>query len=161
MGDTSAVFGVDLVEHQDGPERGLRVLRFRTGGGLVFESMVDRAMDVGTAELHGIGQALADDVEHRSLITIGTAKVAMNNALQPTQILSRQRPAQPELIADLFDLGRIKLIQGTAVQRVAQVTMRQLERAKRDQREQEQEHTCVEQSRYDEARDRVTSYAPQ
>jgi Domain of unknown function (DUF4432) len=54
MGDTSAVFGVDLVEHQDGLERGLRVLRFRTVGGLVFESMVDRAMDVGTGELHGV-----------------------------------------------------------------------------------------------------------
>jgi hypothetical protein len=54
VGDLSAVLGVDLLEHQDGPERGLRTLRFRTGGGLVFECMVDRAMDVGTIELHGV-----------------------------------------------------------------------------------------------------------
>jgi Domain of unknown function (DUF4432) len=54
VGDQSALFGVELVEHGDGLERSLRVLRFRTGGGLVFESMVDRAMDVGTMELLGV-----------------------------------------------------------------------------------------------------------
>jgi hypothetical protein len=54
VGDSSQLFGIDLVEHADGPARGLRVLRIRTGGGLVAEIMVDRAMDVGTMELMGV-----------------------------------------------------------------------------------------------------------
>lgn len=53
VGDSSQLFGVDLLEHADGPARGGRVLRLRTGGGLVAEIMVDRAMDVGTLELFG------------------------------------------------------------------------------------------------------------
>jgi hypothetical protein len=48
-------FGVSLLEHLDGPERGVRVLQFRTGGGLAFDVYVDRAMDVGSMSLHGIG----------------------------------------------------------------------------------------------------------
>ena len=54
VGDSSQLFGIDLVEHADGPGRGLRSLRLRTGGGLVAEIMVDRAMDVGTLELMGV-----------------------------------------------------------------------------------------------------------
>ncbi len=53
VGDSSQLFGIDLVEHADGPARGLRVLRIRTGG-LVAEIMVDRAMDVGTMDLMGV-----------------------------------------------------------------------------------------------------------
>ena len=31
VGDTSQLFGVDLLKHYDGVERGVRLLRFRTG----------------------------------------------------------------------------------------------------------------------------------
>lgn len=54
VGSRKAAFGVDLVELADGAERGVRVLRFRSGGGLVAEVFVDRCMDVGTMELHGV-----------------------------------------------------------------------------------------------------------
>ena len=52
--DPSLLFGVDLLECQDGPERGLRVLRFRTGGGLDFDVMLDRAMDIGVMRFGGL-----------------------------------------------------------------------------------------------------------
>ena len=38
--------GVRLVSLGDGVERGLRVLEFRTGSGLAFDVLVDRAMDI-------------------------------------------------------------------------------------------------------------------
>ncbi len=47
-------YGVTLVEHLDGPERGVRVLRFRTGSGLAFEVLLDRGMDIAGLELHGL-----------------------------------------------------------------------------------------------------------
>lgn len=46
--------GVRQAVLADGPERGVRVLEFRTGAGLRFESMIDRAMDLGAAEFRGI-----------------------------------------------------------------------------------------------------------
>lgn len=49
-GDLAAVGGVRAVTLDDGSERGLRCLEFRTGGGLRFEVLVDRAMDIGVAE---------------------------------------------------------------------------------------------------------------
>lgn len=54
LGDTSQAFGIDLVTCADGPERGLRLLRLRTGGGLEAEILVDRAMDVGAMSLFGV-----------------------------------------------------------------------------------------------------------
>ncbi len=54
LGDGSQGFGIDLVRYDDGPERGLRALRLRTGGGLEAEILVDRAMDVGTMSLFGV-----------------------------------------------------------------------------------------------------------
>jgi hypothetical protein len=47
VGDFSQNFGVDLLTHSDGRERAVRVLRFRTGSGLSFDIMVDRAIDLG------------------------------------------------------------------------------------------------------------------
>jgi hypothetical protein len=38
----------------DGGERGVRVLEFRTGSGFEFDVLVDRAFDVGRAELRGM-----------------------------------------------------------------------------------------------------------
>jgi len=54
LGDPAQAFGVDLVVYDDGPERGLRALRLRTGGGLEAEILVDRAMDVGAMSLFGV-----------------------------------------------------------------------------------------------------------
>lgn len=66
VGDESQLFGVDLVEHADGPERGVRSLRFRTGGGLTAEILVDRAMDVGSLDLHGVPLAWRSPTGFRS-----------------------------------------------------------------------------------------------
>ena len=54
-GDLPAAGGVRSVVLGDGAERGLRVLEFRTGGGLSFDVLVDRAMDIGAAEYRGVG----------------------------------------------------------------------------------------------------------
>jgi hypothetical protein len=53
-GDLSAAGGVRSVVLDDGAERGIRALEFRTGGGLSFEVLVDRAMDLGAAEYRGV-----------------------------------------------------------------------------------------------------------
>jgi len=52
-GDLSALGGVRSVVLDDGAERGIRVLEFRTGTGLAFDVLVDRAMDIGPAEHAG------------------------------------------------------------------------------------------------------------
>lgn len=54
-GDLSAVGGVRQVVLDNGQERGVRVLEFRTGAGLRFEVLVDRGMDIGAAEFQGVG----------------------------------------------------------------------------------------------------------
>jgi Domain of unknown function (DUF4432) len=52
-GHLSAVGGVRSVVLSDGVERGIRALEFRTGSGLAFDVLVDRAMDIGPAEFAG------------------------------------------------------------------------------------------------------------
>ncbi len=54
VGDFSQVFGVELLSYGDGRERSLRVLRFRTGSGLSFDILVDRAMDLGGMNFRGV-----------------------------------------------------------------------------------------------------------
>ncbi len=54
-GDVGAAGGVRAVVLDDGAERGIRALEFRTGAGLSFDVLVDRAMDLGTAEFRGDG----------------------------------------------------------------------------------------------------------
>src|ERR687886_479590 len=54
IGRLEQVAGVRLVTLGDGGERGVRVLEFRTGSGFEFDVLVDRAFDVGRAELRGI-----------------------------------------------------------------------------------------------------------
>lgn len=49
--------GVRLVTCADGTERGIRLLEFRTGSGLCFTVIVDRAMDI--AEMSHAGRAIA------------------------------------------------------------------------------------------------------
>ncbi|MFC5801889.1 aldose 1-epimerase family protein [Streptomyces formicae] len=53
-GEISAFGGVRAVVLDDGVERGIRVLEFTTGGGLRFDVLVDRAMDIGLAEMDGV-----------------------------------------------------------------------------------------------------------
>ena len=53
VGQLSQVAGVRLVELADGPGRGVRVLEFRSGAGLAFEVVVDRAFDLGHAAIDG------------------------------------------------------------------------------------------------------------
>jgi len=52
-GDLSTLGGVRSVVLEDGAERGIRTLEFRTGSGLAFDVLVDRAMDIGPAEHAG------------------------------------------------------------------------------------------------------------
>lgn len=56
-GSLSAFGGVRLMELSDGLERGVRLLEFRTGSGLRFTVLVDRAMDI--AEMEFKGQSIA------------------------------------------------------------------------------------------------------
>jgi hypothetical protein len=53
VGRLEQVAGVRLVALDDGAERGVRLLEFRTGSGFAFEVVVDRAFDVGRCELNG------------------------------------------------------------------------------------------------------------
>lgn len=50
--DRSSYADVRLIELADGVERGIRVLQFRTGGGLEFEVLVDRSMDIGRLSMN-------------------------------------------------------------------------------------------------------------
>lgn len=52
-GTGAAAGSVRLVELADGAERGVRALQFRTGGGLSFELLVDRTLDIGASEFRG------------------------------------------------------------------------------------------------------------
>ncbi len=52
-GMLSQFAGVRLMELGDGVERGIRMLEFRTGSGLRFTVLVDRALDIGDCEFKG------------------------------------------------------------------------------------------------------------
>ena len=68
-GDFDAVGGVRTVVIDDGVERGIRAVEFRTGGGLRFEVLVDRAMDIGVAEFddYSFGWRSATGFRHPGL----------------------------------------------------------------------------------------------
>lgn len=53
MGALSQVAGVRLVTLGDGVERGIRALEFRTGTGLAFSVLVDRALDIADCAHRG------------------------------------------------------------------------------------------------------------
>jgi hypothetical protein len=53
VGHVSQVGGVQLLSFEDGPARGVRILEFRTGTGLVFKVAIERGMDVGYCEYQG------------------------------------------------------------------------------------------------------------
>ncbi|MGH3148687.1 MAG: aldose 1-epimerase family protein [Rubrobacter sp.] len=52
VGRLDQAAGIEPFVFGDGPARGVRILRFRTGSGLAFDVLVDRGMDLGAAE-HG------------------------------------------------------------------------------------------------------------
>ena len=52
-GSLSQFAGVRLMTLSDGVERGVRLLEFRTGSGLRFTVLVDRAMDIADCEHNG------------------------------------------------------------------------------------------------------------
>jgi hypothetical protein len=54
VADMDQLGGVKPVTYQDGPEAGVRALEFRTGAGLSFTVLAERAMDVGLAEINGV-----------------------------------------------------------------------------------------------------------
>lgn len=53
-GSLSQFAGVRLMTLGDGVERGVRMLEFRTGTGLRFTVLIDRAMDIGDCEYSGM-----------------------------------------------------------------------------------------------------------
>lgn len=54
IGRLEQVAGVRLTTLGDGGARGVRVLEFRTGSGLSFDVLVDRAFDIGRCDLRGV-----------------------------------------------------------------------------------------------------------
>jgi Domain of unknown function (DUF4432) len=54
VGDLRQLAGVRSLVLDDGPERGVRVLAFDTGGGLAFWALVDRCLDLGTLHWRGV-----------------------------------------------------------------------------------------------------------
>ncbi len=52
-GMLSQFAGVRLMKLADGVERGIRMLEFRTGTGLRFTVLVDRALDIADCEYRG------------------------------------------------------------------------------------------------------------
>ncbi len=53
-GGLAQVAGVELLEFADGPERGVRLLEFRTGAGLSFKVALERGFDLLAADYRGI-----------------------------------------------------------------------------------------------------------
>ena len=53
VGDIAQVGGVCVSELLDGNARGVRAAEFRTGSGLRFTVLIDRGMDIGTADFAG------------------------------------------------------------------------------------------------------------
>jgi Domain of unknown function (DUF4432) len=53
IGRLEQVAGIELFVFDDGPARGVRAFRFRTGSGLSFDVIPDRGMDLGFAEYRG------------------------------------------------------------------------------------------------------------
>jgi hypothetical protein len=57
VGHISQLGGVRLLASDNGPSRGVRLLKFQTGTGFSFEVAIDRGMDVGQCEYKGASLA--------------------------------------------------------------------------------------------------------
>jgi hypothetical protein len=68
-GDATTLGGLRHVVLDDGPGRGVRVVEVRTGSGLAFDVLVDRALDIGAATYggRGFGWQSATGVRHPGL----------------------------------------------------------------------------------------------
>ncbi|MCC7492589.1 MAG: aldose 1-epimerase family protein [Fimbriimonadaceae bacterium] len=54
LGDPSQLAGIDRLEYAEGPERGVELLRFRTGSGLDFDLLPGRGLDISHATYQGL-----------------------------------------------------------------------------------------------------------
>jgi len=66
VGTTRQIAGVELVTLDDGAERGVRTLVFRTGAGLDFSVLVDRSMDIGRFDYRGVPFAWQSETGFRN-----------------------------------------------------------------------------------------------
>lgn len=62
VGDVAQVAGISRLAYTEGPERGVEVLRFRTGSGLDFDLLPGRGLDLGQASYNGRPLAWASPV---------------------------------------------------------------------------------------------------
>ena len=71
--------GVRLMTLGDGVERGIRMLEFRTGSGLRFTALVDRALDIADCEYKGqaIGWHSPSRLPHIQACTNMRARTAL------------------------------------------------------------------------------------
>ena len=53
VGSIGQVARADLLQYEDGPSRGTRLIRVQTGGGLTFDVHPDRGGDIGAASFRG------------------------------------------------------------------------------------------------------------
>ena len=54
VGSVGQVAGIDRLEYTEGPERGVELLRVRTGGGLTYDVLPGRGMDIANASYNGL-----------------------------------------------------------------------------------------------------------
>lgn len=54
VGDIDQVAGITRLVHDEGPERGVELLRFRTGSGLDFDVLPGRGLDLAHASFQGV-----------------------------------------------------------------------------------------------------------
>jgi len=53
VGSLSQVAGIERLQFTEGPERGVDLLRVRTGGGLTYDVVPGRGMDIAHASYNG------------------------------------------------------------------------------------------------------------
>lgn len=68
-----ALAEIRAAEFTDGPQRGIRYLDVRTGGGLRFDVLIDRGLDLGAAEFEGRSFAWRSPtgLRHPALVEVG------------------------------------------------------------------------------------------
>ena len=64
VGSRDQLYGVRALQLDDGPERGVRLLDVDTGGGLRFDVLVDRGLDIGRCTYRGVGLAWLSATGH-------------------------------------------------------------------------------------------------
>jgi hypothetical protein len=64
VGSRDQLYGVRALQLDDGPERGVRLLDVDTGGGLRFDVLVDRGLDIGRCTYRGVGVAWLSATGH-------------------------------------------------------------------------------------------------